>query len=334
MRTTDPWPPVTVVGAGAVGCYFGAMLARSGVPVKLVGRAAHVEAIWRDGLLLDGLRVHERIPVAATTSLAEGVRDAGVVLFCVKTVSTESAARELQPFLAPNTTILSLQNGIDNPDRIHSAIQAYAVPTAVYVAAEMTAPGCVTHTGRGDLIIGHRAGWPRQPDLEPLAAMFEQAEVPCRISDEIAAELWTKMAMNCAYNALSALTRAQYGRMVQSAPVRDFGMRALSETVAVARAEGVSLSEQVLGEAALRLSEKMTAATSSMAQDIARGRPTEIDSLDGYVVRRGKALGIATPVSEILVAMVKLLEESALKRRSGSNPVQTSQIDDDIANRL
>jgi 2-dehydropantoate 2-reductase len=305
------------MGAGAVGCYFGAMLARSGVRVKLVGRAPHVEAISREGLLLDGLRVHERIPIAATTSLAEGVRDAGVVLFCVKTVSTESAARELQPFLAPNTTILSLQNGIDNPDRIHSAIQAYAVPTAVYVAAEMTAPGRVTHTGRGDLIIGHRAGWPRQPDLEPLAAMFEQAEVPCRISDEIAAELWTKMVINCAYNALSALTRAQYGRMVQSEPVRDLGMRAIAETVAVARAEGVSLSEPVVVEAAVRLTEKMTRATSSMAQDIARGRPTEIDSLNGYVVRRGIALGIATPVSEILVAMVKLLEESVLNRRSG-----------------
>jgi len=293
------------------------MLARSGVRVKLVGRAPHVETITRDGLLLDGLHVHERIPIAATTSVAEGVRDVGVILFCVKTVSTESAAREMQPFLAPNTTVLSFQNGIDNPDRIHSAIQTHAIPTAVYVAAEMTAPGCVTHTGRGDLIIGHRAGWPRRPDLEPLAAMFEQAEVPCRISDDIAAELWTKMVMNCAYNALSALTRAQYGRMVQSDPVRDFGVRVIAETVAVARAEGVLLSEQTMVEAALRLAERMTGATSSMAQDIARGRPTEIDSLNGYVARRGTALGIATPVSEILVAMVKLLEESALNRRSG-----------------
>jgi 2-dehydropantoate 2-reductase len=285
------------------------------VRVKLVGRAPHVEAIARDGLLLDGLRVHERIPIVATTSVAEGVRDAGVVLFCVKTVSTESAAREMQPFLVPNTTILSFQNGIDNPDRIHSTIQAHAVPTAVYVAAEMTAPGCVTHTGRGDLIIGHRAGWPRQPDLEPLAAMFEQAGVPCRISDDIAAELWTKMAMNCAYNALSALTRAQYGRVVQSDPVRDFGVRAIAETVAVARAEGVLLSEQAVVETALCLAEKMTAATSSVAQDIAHGRSTEIDSLNGYVARRGAALGIATPASEILVAMVKLLEESALNRQ-------------------
>jgi 2-dehydropantoate 2-reductase len=281
----------------------------------LTGRAPHVEAIARDGLLLDGLRVHERIPMAATTNVAEGVRDAGVVLFCVKTVSTESAAREMQPFLAPNATILSFQNGVDNADRIYSAIQAHAVPTAVYVGAEMTAPGCVTHTGRGDLVVGHRAGWPRQPELESLAAMFEQAEVPCRISNDIAVELWTKMVLNCGYNALSALTRSAYGRMVRSEPVRDLGVRAIVETVAVARGEGVLLSEQDVVEAALRLAEKMTGATSSMAQDIARGRTTEIDSLNGYVAKRGAELGIATPVSEILVAMVKLLEESAGQRR-------------------
>jgi 2-dehydropantoate 2-reductase len=94
----------------------------------------------------------------------------------------------MQPFLASNTTILSFQNGIDNPNRIHSAIRVHAVPTAVCVAAEMTAPEYVTHTGRGDLVIGHRAGWPRQPDLERLAAMCEEAEVPCRISDDVSRE--------------------------------------------------------------------------------------------------------------------------------------------------
>jgi 2-dehydropantoate 2-reductase len=316
MPATDRHPSVAVLGAGAVGCYFGAMLARSGVRVTLIGRATHVDAIARDGLLLDGLRVHQRIPVAATTSIAEGLRDAGVILFCVKTVATESTAREMQPFLAPGAAILSFQNGVDNPDRIHAAIHAHAVPVAVYVAAAMSAPGCVTHTGRGDLIIGHRTGWPPAPALEPLAAMFEQAEVPCRISSDIAGDLWTKMAMNCAYNALSALTRAQYGRLGQSAPVRDFAMRAIAETLAVARAEGVVLAESAVVEAAMVLAEKMTAATSSMEQDIAHNRPTEIDSLNGYVSRRGKALGIATPVSDLLVAMVKLLEESNGSQRA------------------
>jgi 2-dehydropantoate 2-reductase len=295
-------PTVAVVGAGAVGCYFGGMLARAGVRVTLIGRAPHMEAIAREGLLLDGLRFHERIPIAATTSLEEGLRDAGVILFCVKTVSTESAARELQPFLAPDAAILSFQNGVDNVDRIHS---------------EITAPGRVTHTGRGDLIVGHRAAWPRQPDLEPLASLFESAEIPCKISPSIETELWTKMAMNCAYNAVSALTRARYGRMIQLAPVRTTMERAIAETVAVARAEGVSLSESAMIQAAYQLGEKMSGATSSTAQDIARGRPTEIDSLNGYVARRGAALGIATPVSDTLVALVKLLEESAVSRQSG-----------------
>lgn len=310
MPATHQYPPVAVVGAGAVGCYFGAMLARSGVRVTLIGRARHMDAIARDGLLLDGLRIHERIPIAATSSISEGLRDCGVVLFCVKSLATESTAREMQPFLTPGAAILSLQNGVDNPDRIHAAIHVHPVPVAVYVAAAMSAPGCVTHTGRGDLIIGHRAGWPSAPALEPLAAMFEQAEVPCRISSDIAAELWSKMAMNCAYNALSALTHAQYGRLGRSAPLRDVALRAISETLAVARAEGVVLDESAAVEAALLLAEKMTAATSSMEQDVSNRRPTEIDSLNGYVARRGHALGIATPVSDILVAMVKLLEES------------------------
>jgi 2-dehydropantoate 2-reductase len=315
MRTGERWPRVGVVGAGAVGCYFGAMLARSGVPVTLVGRASHVEAIARDGLMISGLRLNERIAAVATTSMAEGVRGAGVILFCVKTVHTESTAREMQPFLSPDAAILSMQNGVDNVDRIHSAIQAHAVPVAVYVAAEMTAPGCVTHTGRGDLVIGHRAGWPARPELEPLAAMFEQAEIPCRISGDIAAEMWTKLAMNCAYNALSALTRAQYGRIIQSEPVRDLGLRAIAETVAVARGEGVSLSEAAMKQAALVLGEKMSGATSSMAQDIARRRPTEIDALNGFVAGRGEALGIDTPVNRLLTATVKLLEQSTLNRR-------------------
>ena len=209
LMHADHWPAVAVVGAGAVGCYFGGMLARAGVRVTFIGRARHVEAIARDGLLLDGLRVHERIPVMASTSIGEHLRDAHVILFCVKTVNTETAARELQPFLSPEAAVLSFQNGVDNVDRIYAAIHSRAIPVAVYVAAEMTAPGHVTHTGRGDLVIGHRRGWPRQPKLEPLAAMFEHAEIPCSISDAIEADLWTKMAMNCAYNAVSALTRAR-----------------------------------------------------------------------------------------------------------------------------
>lgn len=271
----DQWPVVAIVGAGAVGCYFGGMLARSGVRVTLIGRARHMETIARDGLLLDGLRVHERIPVAVCTHMEEGLRDARVVLFCVKTVDTETAAREMQPFLSPETAVLSFQNGVDNVDRIYSAIHWRAIPVAVYVAAQMTGPGHLTHTGRGDLVIGHQAGWPG-PNLEPLAAMFDHAGISCRISEAIEEELWTKLVMNCVYNAVSALTRARYGSMARFEPVRTLMQRVIIETVAVAHAEGVSLSEPSMVAAAFRLGEEMSRALSSTAQDIARGRPTEI----------------------------------------------------------
>src|SRR5262245_41211734 len=118
----NEWPAVAVVGAGAVGCYFGGMLARSGVPVTLIGRPRHMEAIARDGLLLEGRRIAERIPVVASTSV-ESVRGAQVIVFCVKTVDTETAARELHAFLCPEAVVLSFQNGVDNVDRICSATQ-------------------------------------------------------------------------------------------------------------------------------------------------------------------------------------------------------------------
>jgi len=296
---SDAFPNIAVVGAGAVGCYFGGMLARAGNHVTLIGRPAHMEAISRDGLFLDGLRVHEHIPINVSTSL-EAVRGAAIVLFCVKTVDTETAARAMQPFLVPDAAIFSFQNGVDNVDRILSATGLHAIPVAVYVAAAMTAPGHVTHTGRGDLVLDRRAAH--------LAALFEAAEIPCKISDAIAIELWTKMAINCAYNAISALTRSRYGPMTAFAPVLDILERALAETVAVARAEGVALNEPAIHDAAVRLGSDMSGATSSTAQDIARGRPTEIDSLNGYVSRRGAALGIPTPVNDTLYALVKLLE--------------------------
>jgi 2-dehydropantoate 2-reductase len=137
----------------------------------------------------------------------------------------------------------------------------------------------------------------------------------CRISEVIAEEPWTKLVMNCVYNAISALTRARYGRMARFEPVRRLMQRVITETVAVAHAEGVSLSEPTMVAAAFRLGEEMSRALSSTAQDIARGRPTEIDSLNGYVARRGAALEIATPVNDAFYALVKLLEESATPRQ-------------------
>jgi 2-dehydropantoate 2-reductase len=282
------------------------MLARAGAPVTLIGRAHHVEALVRDGLWLEGLRFQERVPVAASVAV-EAASDAAVVLFCVKTLDTEEAARSLAPHLAPGAAVLSLQNGVDNVERISVAGGFEALPAVVYVAAAMTGPGRVRHTGRGDLIIGDPSGR-RRGDLERVAALFVRAGVPCAVADDIDAELWVKMSMNCAYNAVSALGRAKYGRIAQHPYAREVLRRAVEETAAVASAAGIPLAEAELVEAAFRLGEAMSEATSSTAQDIHRGKRTEIDSLNGYVARRGAELGVPAPVNQTLCALVKLLE--------------------------
>ena len=317
-----PWPRIAVVGSGAVGSYFGGMLARAGAPVTLIGRAPHVEAINRDGLLIDSIHFKERISVSASTEL-EDVRDARLVLFSVKTVDTEGAAKLLAPYLAPDTIVVSLQNGVDNAERIDFAAGIQVISAVVYIAVAMTGAGQIAHSGRGDLIVGNlsenTSGNPLLKDdasrseLDEVAATFTRAGVPCRISKNIAVDLWEKLIMNCAYNAISALARMKYGRIASDAGSIDVIKRVVIEAVAVGNAAGVPLSADSMTASALKLgSEAMPEALSSTAQDIARGKPTEIDSLNGFLVRRGAEMGVPTPVNQTLHSLVKLLEQASV----------------------
>ncbi|HKW25390.1 MAG TPA: 2-dehydropantoate 2-reductase, partial [Terriglobales bacterium] len=239
-------------------------------------------------------------------------KDAQVVLFCVKTVDTETAARELWRHLPPGTLVISLQNGVDNVERIRSASGIEAVRGVVYVAAEMTGPARVKHSGRGDLILAQEKDPERLAKVHALAGRFERAGVPCRVSGQIEIEQWTKMVMNCAFNAISALARANYGSIAHNRLVHAVMKQAISEAVAVARAAGVPMNDVDMQSAGSKLGEAMAKATSSTAQDIVRGKATEIDSLNGYIARRGKELGVGTPVNQTLHALVKLLEESTV----------------------
>lgn len=316
QKSENSQPCVAVFGAGAVGCYFGGLLARAGIPVTLIGRARHVEAMMQNGLFLDSVNFQYRVRVKASTDAA-AVQEADIVLLCVKTLDTEIAARTLAPLIKSHTLVMSLQNGVDNVARIHAAAGIEAIPAVVYVAAAMAAPGHVKHTGRGDLIIGESIT--RGHNLEKLAALFMNAEVPCVVSKNIAADLWTKLVMNCAYNAISALCHAKYARLARPQPVREVMMQAMQEAIAVARAEGVAFPNVDLITAGLQLAETMKDATSSTAQDLARGKRTEIEALNGYVARRGKELGVAAPVNQTLYALVKLLEEE-MDLNNSSNP--------------
>lgn len=311
---TESRGAVAVFGAGAVGCYFGGMLARAGAHVTLIGRSPHVEVIAADGLLLDTFSFSGRVIVEASRDPA-AAQGAELVLFAVKTYDTETAARALAPHLSDGATVLSLQNGVENAAILRAATGRDAFPTVVWVAAEMTAPGALTHAGRGDLVIGDEApaakgASGRRKALDSAAALFAGAGVPCAVSENIAAELWAKLAANCAFNPVSALSRARYARIGASPGGRRLLEEAVGEVLAVAAASGVAMEGQDALGATLKLADSMAEATSSTAQDLARGRRTEIDALNGFVARRGEALGVSTPVNRALAALVKLLGDA------------------------
>jgi 2-dehydropantoate 2-reductase len=292
---------IAVMGAGAVGCYYGGMLARAGNAVTLIGRRQHVEAVRRAGLFMDTQSFQAHVPVEASTEV-EAVRGAKLVLFCVKSMDTESAAAQIAPHLEPDTLVLGLQNGVDNAERLKAVLPHEVCPAVVYVATEMAGPGHVKHHGRGELVIARTAA------AEGLVALFAGADVPVQISDNVAGALWAKLIVNCAYNALSAVSQLPYGRLVAIDGVDAVMRDVVEECIAVARGEGVTVPGD-MWEAVERIAHTMPTQLSSTAQDLARGNRTEIDHLNGYVVRRGDALGIAVPANRVLHALVKLLEE-------------------------
>lgn len=304
------WPRVAVVGAGAVGGYFGGMLARAGAHVTLIGRPAHVDVWTRDGLLLDSIHFQQRIPVAASTEVAAS-RDADLVLFSVKSLDTEETARQLAHYRRSDALIVSLQNGVDNVERMRAAAGLDPIAAVVYVASSVPAPGRVKHSGRGDLLVGDLPGRsrpPREADIARVSAWFEAAGVPCGVSLDIEADLWIKLITNVALNAISAVVNAPYGDIVASRESRETIRQLVDECVAVARAEGVRLPPDDFVQMTWRFAEKVGQVYSSTAQDLGRGKRTEIDTLNGFVVRRGAELGVPTPVNQALVALVKLRE--------------------------
>ena len=208
-------------------------------------------------------------------------------------------------------TIVSLQNGVDNAARMRPLVDAEVVAAVVYVGCQMAGPGHVRHTGRGDLVVGGSGGAGMER-AAAVAALFERAGVPCRVSDNVDGELWTKLIINCAYNAVVRFTPP---------------LRSDDREPVVARGDAAGRGRGRGGGARRRraprhrrpdgrvwkIGEAMPAQISSTAQDIGFGKPTEIDALNGYVARRGEALGVPAPVNRTLHALVKLLELAARK---------------------
>jgi 2-dehydropantoate 2-reductase len=297
---------VAVVGAGAVGGYFGGMLARAGVPVVMIGRPAFVEAVRRNGLQMDSIAFQATVHPEVSVDLSAAA-EADVLLFCVKTTDTASVANKLATVLPAGALVVSMQNGVNNVGEIRAASGITALPAVVYVAASVPAPGIVKHLGRGDIVVPAN-----DPRSAKIADVFSSANIPCRLSENMEGELWTKLIWNCALNAISALGRVTYGEIMASEDAKKLVEAAVYETLAVARAKGIRPAGLDDPQAAIagsfRIAEQMSGTRSSTAQDLMREKQTEIDSLNGYVARVAAEVGVPAPVNQTLYTLVKLYE--------------------------
>ena len=311
---------VAVVGAGAVGCFYGGMLARHGVDVTLIARPQHVEAILARGLHMNCQTFQEYVPVRATPDLS-AVADADLVLLCVKSPDTAATGQALTSLLRPDAVVLSLQNGVDNVPTLQALLPNPVFPAVVYVATAMEGPGQLKHNGRGELVIGAMAaaGTPapspeqiqhHQALLQGIATVFAAAGVPCEVSARVKDELWFKFLINCVVNAVSAIGQIEYGRMVQVPEVRRLLSQLTTEFLAVAQAEAVHFDRADVDEKFEGLYVSMAGQRSSTAQDIGRGKRTEIEHLNGLLTRLGQQHGIPTPTHQAMLALVKLLEHT------------------------
>jgi 2-dehydropantoate 2-reductase len=300
---------IYVLGAGAVGCYFGGLLARAHHDVTFIARPERAAALNASGLELDCKAFHETVKVKASSDLSV-LSDADLVLLSVKSLDTERTMADVKSILPSKAVILSVQNGIANID-IASKIVANPVYAAVvYVAAGMIGHRTMKHHGRGELLIGNmkESALGDEQNLKEICKLFEAADVPCTISPQIKREMWLKFLVNCSFNAISGIGQIPYGEMVKSHGVVKLIEEITREFLAIAALENVNITLADALAANESIATTMVTQISSTAQDLSKGKMTEIDFLNGYIVELGKRYGVATPYNESVNALVKMLE--------------------------
>jgi len=306
---TQRYQKIYVLGAGAVGCFFGGMLARANQDVTFIARPKRVDALNASGLEMDCKAFHETVRVKASSDLS-ALRDADLVLLSVKSLDTERTLAQVKSILPSKAVILSLQNGVANIDIASNMIANPVYAAVVYVAAGMISQSTIKHHGRGELLVGSLgAALPTDNEnLEEICMLFEGASVPCSIAPQIKRDMWLKFLVNCSFNAISGIGQISYGEMVKSSGIVKMIEEITKEFLAIAALEDVNISMSEALAANDSIATTMVTQVSSTAQDLAKGKMTEIDFLNGYIVELGKRHGVPTPYNESVYALVKMME--------------------------
>jgi 2-dehydropantoate 2-reductase len=296
---------IGIVGAGGVGGYYGGQLARTGTEVGFVARGGHLAAIRERGLRVRTSEEDFTVRVTASEDPAEiGACDA--VFFCVKSYDTESAAALLDPLLKPRTAVVSLQNGVDNEEKIAARIGAeHVLGGASFILAHIAEPGVVERTGTLQRIVFGELDGSGSDRADALLAVCREAGIDANVTDDIRRVLWDKYAFLCALAGLTAVTRIPIDELMRVPESRELFRQMVREAVLVARAEGVDLGDELVDEKAEFAAGLEPGGFSSLHHDLVTGRRIELDALHGELVRRASRHSISVPVTAIVYALLR-----------------------------
>lgn len=299
---------IVVFGAGGVGSFYGALLAKAGHDVHFVARGAQLDAIRTRGIRVASRLLGEiDVPPVSASARAAEAGHAELVLVCVKAHHTAGILDELSNVVGPDTIVLPLQNGVESDELLAARFGRARVPAAVvYVGATVENPGVVSHVANGLILIGARPGFDagRLPGVRDALA---STGLPVQISNDIQEERWRKLIWNASFNPVSALTRREPRDLLAFQESRALIVGLMREVIAVARTQGMALLDSEI-DGQIGWTEATPAIRTSMQVDRERGRTMETDALVGVVVRTGRAHGVPTPLGEVIHTLLQAVD--------------------------
>jgi 2-dehydropantoate 2-reductase len=299
---------IAIMGTGALGGFFGCRLAAAGLDVTFIARNRTLAALRQHGIRLESPTLGEiAAPQVQATDDPAAVGPVDLVVFTVKAYQIEAAATQMRPMVGAQTAVVPLLNGLEVVERLTAVLGAAPVLGGMsYVASAMPEPAVIRHFGNDGFTFGEPAGG-LSPRVERIAAVMAKAGIPTVPSPDIQKELWTKATMFCGTGGLLALCRRPFGELRADPDTRRVFEGALHEVAAVARAKGIALADDVVAQACKVLDGFPPEGTSSMLRDVLAGRPLEVETVNGAVVRQARTLGVPVPYNEAIHAGLKLL---------------------------
>ncbi len=286
---------IVVMGAGGTGGFFGAKLARAGEDVTFVARGAHLEHIRAEGLRVRSAVEGEWVVKAPAVERLDGQPPADLVLFCVKSFDTELAAATIKPVVGPHTGVLSIQNGVDNEDKLIAILgSGHVLGGMAQVFATIEGPGVIRHVQLGRIVFGEMDDRESERARAFLAAC-QRAAIPAEISPHVVRTLWEKYVFLAAHAGMTALTRCPVGPLRRLPPTRLMSRRLLEELVALARVAAVPLADDFVEQSFKMLDGMAETFASSLHHDLSQGKRLELEALHGHAVRLGERYGVPTP---------------------------------------